>query len=478
MPKLVYGFLTSVLFCVLRQPLVAQGQSPAAGNDPFFDLRVAEQAAVESMSYPANISTKVTSSPILLYEDAPDCRHPAFYDSHLPDSGAFEVPGGCVYINVSWKQRVEAVPDAAYHPTCIASLLGARELPYDDRYLPYRSNSAVKLWTVKSKKLGDLQKLIEDYVAKEPLGKAVINISQTDPSEDSDKWKSIVSSAEKYDMVIVASAGNLIGTQPVLPASLAADSENVISVAALNRRGSDVWITAGSSTQGSTYGDHVDIAAPGEDIPCATHEQSPVAFYATTRGTSMAAALVSRVAAILLARGLTPLDVKGRLLSASDRFVGTRTGDQVRAGKLNVSNALRDTGKAHLVVATRNGDRREFDSELRPEKNQLLIKPDENAEYGDNVPVGAIGRIERITPVLGQDRYRVIYRFPRDKKTKKWKIENNARIEGCLLLQDKDKKDKYILTFGPGCGKNIASDEYLTTYTIIDYLGPISHADQ
>lgn len=115
-------------------------------------------------------------------------------------------------------------------------------------------------------------------------GANVINMSlvSTTPSPAMEK---AINYAWSRGVVVVAAAGNFIGTKIAYPAYYS----NCIAVAATD-------ITDGVALW-SSQGDWVDVAAPGVDI----YSTSPGNLYNSKSGTSMAAAHVSGLAGLLFA---------------------------------------------------------------------------------------------------------------------------------------------------------------------------------
>ncbi|MFX3623379.1 MAG: S8 family peptidase [Ectobacillus sp.] len=118
-------------------------------------------------------------------------------------------------------------------------------------------------------------------------GADVINLSLGN-YQPSAVLEQAVNYALQKNIVLVAAAGNDNTGQPSFPAAL----PGVIGVAAV---GGD-----GSRAQFSNFGDHIDVAAPGVDIP-STYIGGR---YAALSGTSMAAPHVSALAALI--RSLNP----------------------------------------------------------------------------------------------------------------------------------------------------------------------------
>jgi subtilisin family serine protease len=128
-------------------------------------------------------------------------------------------------------------------------------------------------------------------------------------------------------MVLIAAAGNAGPNSP--PLYPAADP-NVIAVTATDSN--DALFT------GANRGKHIAVAAPGVDILA----PAPDGTYQFTTGTSVAAAEVSGVAALLIERNplLTPDEVK-KILMATARDLGPKGHDPgFGAGLVNALEAV------------------------------------------------------------------------------------------------------------------------------------------
>lgn len=179
-----------------------------------------------------------------------------------------------------------------------------------------------------------------DYAIRN--GANIINASWTlkldgasGPGNDSLLYKAILKASEAGILFVTAS-GNQFGTgvglniesSPVYPSSF--DLSNIVSVAALNSSGS----LAGYSNYGQVS---VDLAAPGSSIV------STAAFgrYAAMTGTSIATAVVSGAAALVLSvrPDLTPQQVKG-VLEESVVPIDSLSDTTSSGGSLNLYNAV------------------------------------------------------------------------------------------------------------------------------------------
>jgi thermitase len=113
-------------------------------------------------------------------------------------------------------------------------------------------------------------------------GAEVINLSLGN-YQGSELMKKAIKYAQDKNVVIISAAGNDNTNQPSFPAAY----PGVIGVAAVDAHGNRAAF--------SNYGDYIDVAAPGVDIP-STYFQGQ---YAALSGTSMAAPHVTALAALI-----------------------------------------------------------------------------------------------------------------------------------------------------------------------------------
>lgn len=166
------------------------------------------------------------------------------------------------------------------------------------------------------------------------LGADVLNLSfgtsEHDLDGDGPKPQSdVVAYAERYGCVLVAATGNSGAAERFYPAAL----PEVIAVGSVD--------VAGRRSTFSSYGDHVALCAPGEDIVSCGLEG-----IRQGSGTSYAAPFVSGAAALVLAharrlgRTLTPADVR-RLLVSTAAQLPSGVAHETGAGLLDVAAAVR-----------------------------------------------------------------------------------------------------------------------------------------
>ena len=139
-----------------------------------------------------------------------------------------------------------------------------------------------------------------------------------------------IKNAREKGVVLIAAAGN---SGPQSPPLYPAADPNVIAVTATDQ--DDKLFTQ------ANQGPHVAVAAPGVDIL----EPAPNGTYQVTTGTSVAAAHVSGVVALLLERNpaLDPADVHELLtLSAARNAGSTGRDDKLGWGVVDPSQALLD----------------------------------------------------------------------------------------------------------------------------------------
>ena len=200
----------------------------------------------------------------------------------------------------------DAVPaDDAGHGTAVASVaaaitdngLGVAGAAWNARILPVK--------VLDEHGGGTMATVAQGITWAVDQGADVINLS-LGGEEDSAVLRSAVSYAAAHDVVVVAAAGNSADTVPNYPAAI----EEVIAVSAVGTNGYFAYF--------SSFGDWVDVAAPGMFV----YGASPDWSYQSYQGTSVAAPLVAGAA--LLVRSQYPEmaapDVGQRLLtSAQDR---------------------------------------------------------------------------------------------------------------------------------------------------------------
>jgi predicted outer membrane repeat protein len=176
-------------------------------------------------------------------------------------------------------------------------------------------------------------------------------------SEDSRALRDAVAYAYAEGVVLVAAAGNERSSVPFYPAAYA----EVIGVAA-TEQGDQRQYT-------SSFGDWVDIAAPGDDIlslrAAGTSAGAAWSAFATRlSGTSMAAPHVSGACALLLSANpfLGPADVRQAIFSTVDPIAG---GTCASNGRLNVAGAVQAAVPLRGVIG--------FDRELYREGTDIRI---------------------------------------------------------------------------------------------------------
>jgi subtilisin family serine protease len=162
-----------------------------------------------------------------------------------------------------------------------------------------------------------------DWAAEK--GARVVNMSFAGPADP--RLRDALAKANAKGMVLIAAAGNAGPTSP--PLYPAADP-SVIAVTATDA--SDALFS------GANRGKYIAVAAPGVDILV----PAPDAGYQLTTGTSVAAAEVSGVVALLIERNprLTPKDVR-RILMRTAKHLGPRGSErEFGAGLVNALQAV------------------------------------------------------------------------------------------------------------------------------------------
>jgi len=162
-----------------------------------------------------------------------------------------------------------------------------------------------------------------DWAAEK--GARIVNMSFAGPPDP--RLREALAKANAKGIVLIAAAGNAGPTSPPLyPAA----NPGVIAVTATDA--SDALFS------GANRGQYIAVAAPGVDVLV----PAPDAGYQLTTGTSVAAAEVSGVVALLIERnpGLTPKDVR-RILMRTAKHLGPRGNERdYGAGLVNALQAV------------------------------------------------------------------------------------------------------------------------------------------
>lgn len=179
---------------------------------------------------------------------------------------------------------------------------------------------------------GTTESIINAIKYAEANGASICNLSLGTTSYDQALYNAIANS----NMLFVVAAGNgdskggtNIDSVPTYPAAF--DLDNIISVANVS--------CDGNLSSSSNYGENsVDIAAPGSYILSLTADNG----YAYMSGTSMAAPMVTGVAALVYTENadLSLADVKDAILNSATQL-GTLSGKVGSGGMLNAGSALK-----------------------------------------------------------------------------------------------------------------------------------------
>ncbi len=118
------------------------------------------------------------------------------------------------------------------------------------------------------------------------------------------------------------------------PVSYPAACDGVIAVGATDRSGRRAVF--------SSYGPHLDLVAPGQQVPVLDREGAGEYGWAIASGTSFAAPLVAGVAALVLARtpSLTPPQLEQRLVTTAKDLGKKGRDDGTGAGLLDAARAV------------------------------------------------------------------------------------------------------------------------------------------
>ncbi len=165
-----------------------------------------------------------------------------------------------------------------------------------------------------------------DWSVKE--GARIINMSFAGPKDPS--LERAIKLAYDRGIVLIAAAGN---AGPKSPPLFPGADPNVIAVTATD--------VDDKLFSGANRGKYISVAAPGVDILVPAPEGS----YQVTTGTSVAAAEVSGIVALLLERNpkLTPADIRRILTSSAKRLGSGDRDDNFGAGLVDPLKAVQST---------------------------------------------------------------------------------------------------------------------------------------
>jgi subtilisin family serine protease len=160
-------------------------------------------------------------------------------------------------------------------------------------------------------------------------GARIVNMSFAGPADP--RLRDALAKASRKGIVLIAAAGN---SGPQAPPQYPAADPNVIAVTATDMND--------AIYPGAVRGGHIAVAAPGVDI----FVPAPAGTYQFTTGTSVAAAEVSGVAALLIERNpaLKPAEVR-RILMRTARSLGPKDRERdFGAGLVNAYQAVSSSG--------------------------------------------------------------------------------------------------------------------------------------
>lgn len=196
--------------------------------------------------------------------------------------------------------------DLSGHGTSIASIIGSK----DDNEKLTGINPNAEIYSLKVldiDKKGTASRVIEGIYWCINNGIDIINMS-FGTLNNSRALEKAVQDAQKAGILMVAAAGN--GTNIEYPAKY----DEVIAVGSLN--------TEGTKSEKSSFGNEMELVAPGEYIPALDWLGNPI----LVDGTSVAAAQVTGIASVLLSldKNVSPGFIRS-LLAASANEIGNKS---------------------------------------------------------------------------------------------------------------------------------------------------------
>lgn len=155
----------------------------------------------------------------------------------------------------------------------------------------------------------------------------IINMSWGS-SASSQTYQSLINEAHDKGIIVVAAAGNNGDSQRVYPAAY----DNVVAVAATRHNDTKLGI--------SSFGDWVDVSAPGETIISTSSTTNSA--YENNTGTSMASPLVAGLLGLMWSydRTISPEELLSCLFSTTDPISTPVDNKSMGAGRINANQAL------------------------------------------------------------------------------------------------------------------------------------------
>lgn len=203
-------------------------------------------------------------------------------------------------------------------------------------------------------------------------GAKVINMSLGGPGNCPSDLQEAVNYAYSRGVLLVAAAGNETAQTPIPFPAFPANCAHVLGVAATNSSDTYAWF--------SNYGDHVSVAAPGEDILSTCRYNS----YCYMNGTSMATPFVAGLASLVYAAfpTYTPDQVASAILDNAKDLGPSGWDWDYGCGRIDAFSAIWNGAKGNYPVCLgarvwSAGDRESRGAEVRRSEGAAEVVPGE-----------------------------------------------------------------------------------------------------
>lgn len=281
-------------------------QQPAAG---FAGAAVLPQYALDRIKVRALHAARKGAVDVAVIDSAVDTNHP-------------DLAGAVVHV---FDAVNDNDPAGHTHGTAIAGILGARATLMG--VAPGARILAVRAFSPRpdgSERKGTSMAVAKglDFAATRRV--RIVNMSFAGPQDP--LMARLLKAADQAGIVLIAASGNAGPTAaPLFPAA----DPHVIAVTATNDND--------ALFEGANRGTHVAVAAPGVDILAPV----PGGSYQTLTGTSMAAAVVSGVAALLIEAdsGLGPKEIRAILTQSATDLGAPGPDPEFGAGRIDAEAA-------------------------------------------------------------------------------------------------------------------------------------------